>query len=394
VRYQSAAALGLDLAAYRAGEPAGAEAEDLDATRRTYRRTEAGDETRRTTGDETRRTPDVQSQVPEGKVFGKPAQPAAKSAPARPRSDLFYYAMRAVAVLVLVSVAYAAWAGVSDYRLYQRGQEFEHDVRAEQITDPNQIWDQWTALSNGHASSFLLRRPRKAVQEKLVAAADHVIDTYRNDAQPVSASDWQRARSLLLRALSTDPDDKTVHGKLRVCEGHAARMSGTSRHSVADWNDAVVKFTEAQQLMPQSPDPPLGLARVYVALRDVDKAAAAFQKAESNGYQLGNRERSQLADGYRERADRTWKDAQSNRGMPQEKDQLQQTMDDYQRALELYQKSGGYGTAGARIGQVLSSLEAVSTRLQEINSPPPKPGGVGGAILGLIQALRNKSTKK
>jgi tetratricopeptide (TPR) repeat protein len=198
---------------------------------------------------------------------------------------------------------------------------------------------------------------------------------------------------MLLHALSADPDDKAAHGKLRVCEGHIARINGSSHHSAAELNEAVVKFAEAQQLLPQSPDPPLGMARVYVSLRDVDKAAAAFHQAEGNGYPLGNRERSQLADGYRDRADRTWKAAQDVRGLPQEKEQLQQAANDYQTALDLYQKSAGYGSANVRIGLVQSSLEVVNTRLQQIDAGQEKPG-VGSAIMGLIQALRDKSTKK
>jgi tetratricopeptide (TPR) repeat protein/predicted Ser/Thr protein kinase len=367
-RYQSAAALGLDLAAFRAGGAVQAESEDPNATRRTFRPAEAA------AGGETRRT----------------VKPAAK-----PKGDLFYYFMRAVAALVLVSVAYAAWAGVSSYRLYQRGKEFEHDVVGEQIADPNQIWQRWTELAQGNASSIFLRGPRLAAREKFAAAADRVIDAYRNnDAQPVYENDWQRAHTMLLHALSVDPDDAALHGKLRVCEGHLARINGTSHHSAAELNDAVRKFVEAQRLLPHSPDPALGLARVYVyGLKDVDRAAVAFQQAEANGYQLGNRERSQLADGYRERADRTFWDSRNVRGLPQEKDQIQQAANDYQRALDLYQKSGGYGASSSRIVLVQTDLESANTRLKQIEDGERKPG-VAGKILDLIESLGGKSTKK
>ena len=307
-----------------------------------------------------------------------------------------------VVLLGLVSVVYASWTAVSDYRLYQRGQEFQHDVTAEQITDPNQIWDRWTELSKDNSSSFFLRGPRKAAHERFVAAADRVIDTYRNnDAQPVYENDWQRAHTMLMHALSLEPDDQSVHGKLRLIEGHIGRINGAAHQSAAELNDAAQKFGEARQLMPHSPDPPLGLARVYVSLHDVDKAAAAFHQAEQNGYTLGNRERSQLADGYRERADRTWWDSRLVRGLPQEKDQIQQAANDYQRALELYQKSGGWGNSGTRIGQVQISLDSVNTRLQQIQQESREPdqagdgrGKVAGALLKLFQALHDKSTKK
>ena len=69
--------------------------------------------------------------------------------------------------------------------------------------------------------------------------------------------------------------------------------------------------------MPKSPDPQLGLARLYVyGLKDIDKADAALQQAERRGHPLGNREKAQLADGYRQRADRLWYDSRNVRDCP------------------------------------------------------------------------------
>jgi tetratricopeptide (TPR) repeat protein/predicted Ser/Thr protein kinase len=385
-RYQTAHEFEEDLQAFRAGRPVKAVDEDLDATRRTFR----GDR------DETRRTVEAaDGDAPTRKSLPVAATP--KPAPPE-RGELFYWGMRAVAAFVLVAGVGTAWAAVSDYRLYQRGKELEHDVAAEQITDPNQIWDRWAELSRDHPASLFLKGPRRVVEQKFVAAADHVIDTYRNnEAQPVYEADWQRARTMLLHALSTDPDDSVAHGKLRLAEGHLARINGTSHKSAAELNDAVERFTEAQRFMPQSPDPALGLARVYVyGLKDIDRASQAFDQAASHGYKLGNREKSQLADGYRERADRLWWDSRNVRGLPQEKDQIQRAADDYKRALDLYQQSAPYGNANARIGQVQSSLESANFRLAEIEreaqaSAAPEHGRVAGAIVGLIDALRGKA---
>jgi tetratricopeptide (TPR) repeat protein len=205
---------------------------------------------------------------------------------------------------------------------------------------------------------------------------------------------------MLLHALSTEPGDKVLHGKLRLCEGQVSRIEGTARNDIAQLNDAIEEFQEAQRSMPQSPDPALGLARAYLSLRpaDVDKAAAAFQQAETNGYQMGNREESQMADAYRDRANRAWRDSFSVRGLPQEKDEIQRAASDYQRALDLYQKSNGWGNAALRIAEMQASLESAKTRLQQIEQgdqdPIARRGRVAGAIIGLINALRNKSTKK
>ena len=91
-----------------------------------------------------------------------------------------------------------------------------------------------------------------------------------------------------------------------------------------------------------------------------------MQEAEHRGYRLGNREKAQLADGYRDRGDRMWWDSRNVRGLPQEKDQIQKAADDYKRALELYQSIVPYGNANINIVRVQGSLNAIETRLSEL----------------------------
>lgn len=373
-RYQTARELADDLAAFRQGRPVRAMAEDFDATRRTFSR--AGDETRRTVPfvasveDQTRRTAPV----------AVPVSAAPKRKPA-----VFAGFMRVVAALALLCVAYGTWAAISSYRLMQKGRELARQISAEQLTDPDQIYARWKELSKDNPSSWLLYGPRKAVKQKLVEAAGRVIATYRNsEAQPVYQKDWERARTLLSEALQMDPDD-TVRGELRVAEGHIARINGTGHRDTGALMQAVQDFNDAQRLLPHSPDPELGLARVYVyGLKDIDKASQAFQEAQRRGFQLGNREKLFLADGYLERADRTFWDSRNVRGLPQEKDQIQRAADDYQRALALYQEIAPYGGASTKISRVQSSLESVNYRLKEIETGK-SPLGV---LLPLLWRLR------
>jgi tetratricopeptide (TPR) repeat protein len=400
LRYQTASELGLELAAFRSGGKVAAVEEDIEATRRTYRRPEPDDETRRTASEETRRTTQPAPAPAESAVKPEPVKPPVK----KPRSNAFYWMNRGIATVVMFIVLFAAAAAFADYHLYQLGQAFQHEVTSEQLTDPGEIWTRWAELSKNHPSSIFLRGPRQVAREKFIAAADHTIDRYRNnDGQPVYENEWQRAHTMLLHALSTEPEDKILHGKLRLCEGQVSRIEGTAHNDTAQLNDAIEEFQEAQRSMPQSPDPALGLARVYLSLRpaDVEKAAAAFQQAETNGYHMGGRELSQMADGYRDRANRAWKDSFSVRGLPQEKDEIQRAADDYQRALDYYQKSDGWGSAGLRIAEMQASLESAKTRLQQIalgqddqDTALKRHNRVAGAIIGLINALRNKSTKK
>jgi tetratricopeptide (TPR) repeat protein len=275
----------------------------------------------------------------------------------------------------MASVVYGSWLVVSEYFLWKHSGELERQVETEQITDPDAIWDKWTELSKGNPSSLMLHGSRKVVKQKFLAEADHVITTYRDsDSLPVYEKDWERARTMLARALAVDPDDST-RGKLRLVEGHLARINGGAHGSLAQLNLAVDKFTAAQQLMPKSPDPELGLARVYVyGLKDIDRAYQALQQAENRGYRLRNREKVQLADGYRARADRLWWDSRNVRGLPQEKDQIQRAADDYNRALGLYQDVAPYGNANDAIVRVEQSLVSVNFRLQQIDQTQPGGG--------------------
>jgi len=174
---------------------------------------------------------------------------------------------------------------------------------------------------------------------------------------------------LLAHALELDPGDETIRGKLRLVEGHIDRINGGAHHNAATLNEAVEKFNEAQQLLPQSPDPQLGLSNLYVyGFKDIDRAYAALQEAERRGYKLGHREKAQLADGYRDRGDRLYWDSRKIRGLPQEKDQIRKAADDYRRALELYQSIAPWGNSSANIMRVENSLETVKYRLEELDS--------------------------
>jgi hypothetical protein len=93
--------------------------------------------------------------------------------------------MRALLGLLLGGVLYGAWVMTANYLLFQHGQQLAREIEAEQLTDLDQIWDRWTELSKGNASSVLLHGPRKVVKQKFVAAVDHVIDTYRTNESQV-----------------------------------------------------------------------------------------------------------------------------------------------------------------------------------------------------------------
>jgi hypothetical protein len=107
-------------------------------------------------------------------------------------------------------------------------------------------------------------------------------------------------------ALELSPNDKTIHGKLRLIDGHLARIRGTARHDSTLIEQAREDFQDAANYMKKSPDPWVGLARLYIySLHDMDHAEAAFKEAERRGHDISKRETAQLADGYRYKGERT-----------------------------------------------------------------------------------------
>ena len=99
--------------------------------------------------------------------------------------------------------------------------------------------------------------------------------------------------TMLARALSLDPDD-SVRGKLRLAEGHLARINGTAHRNRGGSEPGGGEIQRGRSSCCRNrPIPQLGLARVYVyGLKDIDKATRRSQEAEKRGYHLGNREKS------------------------------------------------------------------------------------------------------
>ena len=71
----------------------------------------------------------------------------------------------------------------------------------------------------------------------------------------------------------------------------------------------------AASLMPRSPDPHLGLARIDVySLKNIGKAMAELHEAQRLGFEPGPREIEEEADGYRFRATAELNEARKNGG--------------------------------------------------------------------------------
>jgi hypothetical protein len=208
-------------------------------------------------------------------------------------------------------------------------------------------------------------------------AADDIIDRYRNNSDPaIENFDWQKAVVSLRHALEIDHSDHSAEGKLALAYGYVNLIRANSdqtgqRQTFVD--AAQAKFVETSTLIPRSPDPHLGLARIYVYyVKNVGKAIAELHEAQRLGFQPGPREAEQEADGYRFRANAELAEAQKYRvtSRSMEERYLRLAQRDFARARELYEPILGFSNVNVALHQV-DDDDLTRQQLDQVLQKPP-----------------------
>jgi tetratricopeptide (TPR) repeat protein len=213
----------------------------------------------------------------------------------------------------------------------------------------------------------------------LLQTADEIIESYRNNSNPeIQDFDWGKAVVCLRHALEMEPSDRAVRGKLALANGYMnlvrANAAETEQRRPLT-QAALASFQEAVPLVPRSPDPHLGLARIYVySLKNIGKAMAELHEAERLGFQPGPREIEEEADGYRFRAgselEAARKYRESSRAL--EERYLQLAQRDFERARQLYEPILGFSNVSVALRQVDDDDRARQELNDGLKKPPPK----------------------
>src|ERR1700761_3966843 len=301
VRYQTAAEFARDLQAFRNGQAVSAPV-DGEGTRRVALNDDATKRTSR----------------PEGAPYAPPVDATRKTvatpwtpvvvpaATPRRRPSVMRIIMRSLGALLVAVLLFPVYLLVNEYLVWGSAHQLARDLSSEKQQNLDAAWHQYQRLSSRSHFPISLWAARDELQKHLVDDADSTIVKFRSpDAPPVSETDWSHARDDLSRAIELDPGDKTLHGKIRLVDGHLARMRGTAEQDPRLLENARQDFLAASQAMKKSPDPWLGLAPLYIySLHDLTHGEAAIRQASRLGYATGKRETAELADLYRYRAER------------------------------------------------------------------------------------------
>jgi hypothetical protein len=192
------------------------------------------------------------------------------------------------------------------------------------------------------------------VHAALRQAGDQVIEGYRNNSDPrVQDFDWPKAEVCFTHLIEMDRNDRAAQGKLALCHGFENLERGDG--DPASVHAAQSDFMDASALLPRSPDPHLGLARLDVySLKNIGKAIAELHQAQRLGFEPGPREAEEEADGYRFRATDELNQARNSgaKNRTAETRYLRLAQRDFDRARQLYEPIEGFSNVSVALRQV------------------------------------------
>jgi serine/threonine protein kinase len=390
-RYATAAEMKADLEAWLKGEPlpseqpraiaAGAPGdEDLSATRRTSRPASLDDsgisETRRTDRfagsrdaalESTRRTGDPAAVPPPPAAMALPEEPPPAPAPARRRR----FAMRYGGLLILL---FGSFLLASQVWVRGEAAAMTHELTTQTAPDLDGLWARYRKLAPFSLPGSGLGDVREELRAALVKSADRTLNAYHGDDAVSTVKGWQKAHDRLQAAVDLNYRDRSVRAKMLYAQGHLDRIAAQKARSAGQGDeakqkvrDAVDEYQDAAKLVPDWPDPYLGLAHVYAyEAPDLKQLEASLNELERRGYPQGRREKAMLADGYRMQAEQVFAQARAAQGTDREAELLERSRDTFTQAINLYREAGNFADAKGNMATAAQELRGILSRLEEL----------------------------
>jgi len=269
----------------------------------------------------------------------------------------------AVIVMMIILAQGAAW--VRTERLRDRLGRVEATDIERLRTDIRRI------QANAPFPSALSGRLRRAVTERMLLIADRPIHDYRQDLF-VSQLQWQDAQRSLALAAEFNAGESYLGAKTALVDAHLTRISAQERGLAARDRQkrltaAMSRFIESARFDSSSPDPYIGQARINAYdLHDFDALVANLAEAEKRGFTPGRRERTQLGDTLRFRADRAIEQA-ARAPIDDRRRLLGQASADYEACAGKFDGLTGYHDAERVLAYCQGRRVVVQRLLQQMN---------------------------
>jgi serine/threonine protein kinase len=274
-------------------------------------------------------------------------------------------------IFIPIGYYYRLWAAAGPLRAHR---DYAHE-QLQSVASDWSLYEDLTGRDRFPESVSPIYSLRETMRMNLLNAAENIIDGFRNssDAQ-LSDFDWKKGQECLRHALKLDPGDPKARAELALCNGYLNLEQDDKLPKAAQ---SIGYFREAQSYLPRSPDPHLGLARVYVyALHNMGEAAGEFHQAQQLGYKLGPREAEEQADGYLFRAEASLTRAKRvpASSKAERAKWLQMARDDMERARKLYEPIAGFSNVSTNLEQLQQdNLEQVKLQTEKVRFTPPRP---------------------
>jgi serine/threonine protein kinase len=246
--------------------------------------------------------------------------------------------------------------------------------------EPSALEDMWRTFGSlTEQSSFGIGTlpARGPMRLALVQHVDRVLDDFRRPEPTVRESQWKQARVWAAAALELG-NDPEIRARFLICDAHLKRIAGDAalRRGQLDQsrrllNDAISQFEQAANLARRSPDPWLGLLRLYAGTRrDPDQAQIALNEAVRREYAAGPREYALLGDAARDRGEDVERGCGDLKDTDLEKKCLASAKEQFEHAVDWYQKALGYGSASRGAATAERGIRRVEARVDDLDQVP------------------------
>jgi tetratricopeptide (TPR) repeat protein len=173
-----------------------------------------------------------------------------------------------------------------------------------------------------------------------------------------------------------EPRNKIAQGRELICEGQIDRMRSRYTHNGrVSYNPKLLSqatgcFQRAAELMPDSPDPYLAMATVYLYYeQDYERGMAMQQAALKRGHSMGKRETAQLADTKRAyaRHDLALGQEQDD-STDHRKQHLENAISAFDTAIEYYGQIAGFASSTAGLHDAMQGRQQAQKLLDQMQT--------------------------